>query len=104
MLHVKRMCFVLFLKGFKRPVRLPLWRNQSALALSVPVTREKDVFFSVSRGFQTLCQAPAVAESALCYTHEKDVFFSVSGGFQTPCYAPAVAEAARAGAYGVCYT
>ena len=31
-----------------------LWRNRRSPAFSVPVTREKDVFFSVSRGFQTL--------------------------------------------------
>ena len=39
--------FFLFLEGFKRPVRPPLWRNRLALALSVSVIREKDVFFSV---------------------------------------------------------
>ena len=63
---MKKTCVSVFLEGFKRPVRPPLWRNRPALALSVPVTREKPVLFSVSRGFQTPCQAPAVAESALC--------------------------------------
>ena len=44
----KKTCFSLFLEGFRRPVGPPLWRNRPSLAFSVPVTREKDVSFSIS--------------------------------------------------------
>ena len=56
-------------------------------------TREKDVFFiHVKKTCFSL------------FPSKKDVFFTVSSGFQSPCYAPAVAESGFFGVFGACYT